>query len=827
MQLTEEERKLVDRLICFDITRQVPANFINPQALVFSKEDLFRLLSLASGLAFENNYSSQHIAYDIATKIIRNFQDDEKTFYDAAYVILSRLGNFPGRKFLKNEYDGLNDSEFKSGSFLGLEVAAREIENELLINDESLLLTDFQKVFFDSVNRERFFSTSAPTSAGKSYIFTLSIVNRIINNPTETIVLVVPTRALIRELVERITKNVRRYYDLNRVVIRAVPVVEDLPEGRGRIYVLTQERLTTLLNVDQEGFRIDTIFIDEAQEIQNERGITLQNVLEVVLEKYSDVNMFFASPLIKNPEYFSSILNVQQFSGNNYVEEVSPVGQNLIFLSSVNRKVKQANVSVYVDDKEVPLGLVEFDFKFRNSEQIIELARKLTQEGDSTTLIYCNGPSSAETLAIKMADTLPVQEQDEHVRNLIEFIREDVHPNYSLIHCLRKGVMYHYGFIPTSIRTELEKLASMGKIKYVFCTSTLLQGVNLPAKNLIVSDPKKGQRKPMGRSDFLNLIGRAGRLLHEFHGNIWCIEPNVWESRSFEGERLQEISAYYEDRLMKEPAKILDALEETDPKELMTYGKFYIDFVIGNKTIENYSGTSAYETLQTILEKSQAMNIQLPNELIRKHYSIHPKKLQELYSFFLQAGNLRAYLPKRPYQAGNYDRLQKISRIIEEKLYGNFHNSYQLYSVIAYQWIHDKTIKYIISQRPTQNETLSSTIRSTLKLLEETIRFKFVMATAAYIDVLLYVMGEQEIEVDMEAIPNLPLHLECGTANPMTISLISLGLSRTTSIQLSSSRVFQCDDQTPSSCYAALQNIDLETLDISSVCKGEIRSFVD
>jgi len=84
--------------------------------------------------------------------------------------------------------------------------------------------------------------------------------------------------------------------------------------------------------------------------------------------------------------------------------------------------------------------------------------------------------------------------------------------------------------------------------------------VNLPAKNILIDNPKSGD-KPMSRPDFLNLSGRAGRLLKEFHGNIWCINPMEWEEPIYQGEQLEEICSAI-DLVMKDGGSSLDDLLE-------------------------------------------------------------------------------------------------------------------------------------------------------------------------------------------------------------------------------------------------------------------------
>lgn len=56
----------------------------------------------------------------------------------------------------------------------------------------------------------------------------------------------------------------------------------------------------------------------------------------------------------------------------------------------------------------------------------------------------------------------------------------------------------------------------------MFCTSTLLEGVNLPADNLFITDNKIFRRQ-MSPVDFRNLIGRVGRISYNLYGNVYFV----------------------------------------------------------------------------------------------------------------------------------------------------------------------------------------------------------------------------------------------------------------------------------------------------------------
>ena len=113
--------------------------------------------------------------------------------------------------------------------------------------------------------------------------------------------------------------------------------------------------------------------------------------------------------------------------------------------------------------------------------------------------------------------------------DLATFLRHEVHPEYRLAGFVKKRVAFHYGNMPQIIRGRIEELLRDRHLRFVCCTSTLLQGMNLPAKNIFVEDPKKGKGSPMKKGDFWNLVGRAGRLSKEFEGSVFCIFGKKWD----------------------------------------------------------------------------------------------------------------------------------------------------------------------------------------------------------------------------------------------------------------------------------------------------------
>lgn len=95
----------------------------------------------------------------------------------------------------------------------------------------------------------------------------------------------------------------------------------------------------------------------------------------------------------------------------------------------------------------------------------------------------------------------------------------------------RLGIYNHHNNIPSGLRLAVEFSIRKDLTKFVICTSTLSQGVNLPIRYLIVSGLRQGMEN-MKIRDFHNLIGRAGRAGIYTEGSIIFGNPDVFDGRN-------------------------------------------------------------------------------------------------------------------------------------------------------------------------------------------------------------------------------------------------------------------------------------------------------
>lgn len=129
---------------------------------------------------------------------------------------------------------------------------------------------------------------------------------------------------------------------------------------------------------------------------------------------------------------------------------------------------------------------------------------------------------------------------------------------------IRKGIAYHIGYLPASIRARIETLFQEGHITIMFCTSTLLEGVNLPADNLFITD-NKIFRSEMEPVDFRNLIGRVGRIGFNLFGNVYFVSEEAEKVESDDYVRMLQETV---------PEQVLSIT--TDPKVLKKVEKKYV-----------------------------------------------------------------------------------------------------------------------------------------------------------------------------------------------------------------------------------------------------------
>lgn len=832
---TARFERIYRSLVLADMKRQL-APFFPPETL--PENDLAYALSVASRFALGADGSNELTApaakraYDVAIRSLSFGNGTAPVFREASGVVLSRLGNFPAIRLLRERY------EDRSSPFSALENLAREFENRVTSQGSSTILTDFQVRLLRALEGKKWVSVSAPTSAGKSFTLELEIKRQLEREGKYQVAYLVPTRALIRQVTLDLVQIVRGtpYRDVPILSVPSPP--EELVANAKIIYVLTQERFANLLAAAGTQLKLDALIVDEAQGIsEQDRGQTLEAVIGEALRRFPSAKVFFSSPLKSNPEYLP-IIFAAGVNTESFVEYMAPVAQNILSIRPLKGRgcTQKAQFDIWLEGEFASLGTVDLPFKFRKP-YLHMFAINLTAP-DQTSIIYCNEPSGAEKIAGALAEHLPDNRTDDPaIEEVVDFLREHIHSKYRLADVLEKRVAFHYGNIPQIIRARIEELSRDRIVRFVCCTSTLLQGMNLPAKNIFVENPKKGWGRPMSPSDFWNLVGRAGRMAKEFEGNIYCIHGVEWESDPLKAPKLDRITSAFTSALTDHVDEVVQVASEppaSSESEIswaeQTVARVYSQYTTKNARIsesqfsndENRSALQDFDQTMTGL----AMRQTLPPLIFEQNLFFHPSRLELLANRFRVDGPV-LWVPPNPRAANAYAKLSSCFQLLDEVFFRTGHQTYKYDAFLALAWMKGASLKQLIENKIEYKkagndiETINHLIRELFDEVETKLRYKYVKYMRTYRDVLISIFEERGRGGEAERIPPIHLYLEYGASSVTLINLIAIGLSRTSAILLKHARGLG-DELSTRDCQEAIERIDVKNSSMPAICKQEI-----
>ena len=122
---------------------------------------------------------------------------------------------------------------------------------------------------------------------------------------------------------------------------------------------------------------------------------------------------------------------------------------------------------------------------------------------------------------------LPDMSNDEEIQRAIEIVKLENGDNDPLIDCLKSGVCYHNSGLSGLVKEAIEGLVRNNKIKIIFATTTLAQGMNFPINTVIFDTVKLRNKGELSNAEFWNIAGRAGRAYKDKEGYIILAYSNT------------------------------------------------------------------------------------------------------------------------------------------------------------------------------------------------------------------------------------------------------------------------------------------------------------
>lgn len=810
----------------------------NEQGLYISQDVENRLLNSISIFSNSKNLYYREIALDILIKLHNNHkvidEAKERIYMNFLSIVLCNLGNFPSDSMLLK---GKNDEYFDvKPPRIWLENEYRKINNTIKIKGKELILTNAQKNIWNALMNNSNVIINAPTSAGKSFILQNFIINLFNNNTKNKIIYIVPTRALI----DQVSSGLRELLKSNcieDVSITGVPI--DTESSDRIIYVVTQERAQFVL--DSETI-VNYLIVDEAQNVNDDaRGVILQSVIEKV-KNTSYCGCIFATPFVGNPEIFNSLM-VNDESLHIVKVKESSVVQNLFDVRKISDST--CKISVIKDNCTIS-ELFEFEDKFDEIKNFTSLAIKLGR--NSVNIIYGSTPSVCEKISMFLLEEFSSNNQiPKSLMEASNFIKQIIHEDYLLSETIKYGIVYHYGNLPAVIRNMIEELCKTGDIKYIVCTSTLLQGINLPAQNIFLFKPTKGKDLPLTAHEFWNLVGRAGRLTKDFEGNVFLINLNDWQENPLLKNRYVNVTfsfnTYIKNYSNGLKQFILNKEHASDNEETQGYEN------VLNKLYVEYKNNTINETLLQIGLENDKIDeiindisvldplISLPVDILNKNPNVSFVRQQELFNYIENGCRYGAFsnlIPLPPQKKFNdiYDwylnfvkLLLKLLKKVDSKVYRYITAKLLLWMQgVSYKELLENNISYNNSNRKKGQANVNTEARNLFRLIERDIRYSYVKMTKCYTDLLAYAFEINDLTENIKRIPRLHLYLELGACNEIQILLLSMGLSRTSAVEVSKKLLGSYKSTEEIRNY--LRNTNLRAIGLHEIVINEINKFI-
>lgn len=352
--------------------------------------------------------------------------------------------------------------------------------------------------------------------------------------------------------------------------------------------------------------KIDLFVIDEFYKISNSKSDERVSQLNIAFYKIMQIN---------SPQLLLLTPNVDDISSdflNKY---------NIKFISTeyslVNQNITHIEYSGKDSDKK---------------EKLFELLKSIPDQ----TIVYVRSPKRAEELSLeyitritKIGVELPI----------IQWIDENISEEWNLKTILNHGIGMHNGQFPRHIVNSQLDYFNQGKLNVIFATTSLIEGVNTAAKNIVIFDMKKSN-KPLSYFDFNNIKGRAGRMMQHYSGNIFYFDTPPLKTL----EKVDIPLIEQKDNLQSE---VLINLESTDVKDNLK---------------ERYDTikSSVSEELWTIFREN--------------YYDVESQK--QLYNYLIQNPNLLTDLSWNNHSP-SYDTLLQTMKAISHGLDNVSNNSYK------------------------------------------------------------------------------------------------------------------------------------------------------
>lgn len=739
-------------------------------------------------------------------------------------LVLSRAGFGPTSIMLEDNFKQSFVYTHQDSIFNELSIIVNQLKNEINIGNQTFLLSDYQKEVWDQLYVNKLLGISAPTSAGKSYIILLKAAELLLKQ-NGIVIYIVPTLSLINQ-VSNDFRKILKQFNLNEYIIKN-SFEEDLDENT--IYVLTQEKAISAFEQKNKPFsNVRLLVVDEIQNLErvsNDDETRAKLLYDLLIEFRNTIKP--ECTIIAGPRVASlRTLGIKVFGEENSSEintDISPVfnitysiskENNLFYFKQYCDYLNHPNKLLIINsDFIVGYGKKKYETPYLNffSTFLQNIAL------NDINIVFAPNPNTAEKIAEYLLENSNLNCTLDKLKELSEYINFSVSSKYVLANCINKGIAFHHGKLPTNIRIVLEKAIKQNLIKNIVCTTTLMQGVNLPAQNLFMRSPYLSIQRTAGgiipklsNYEISNLRGRAGRLMQDFIGRSYIMDESSFNDLQEKNQQelfepvVKTIDAGYGSRFKENKSNIIKTAAETSEINYSLDISFYSIYIrqcilkYGDKSIEMLAQVGIEISIEDYrIIKSRLDSLSIPKDLCLRNRYWDPFTLNRIY---LQT---KINLPKDIFESDFVNKLKRVLLILYNeytdyfrkflKNYNQIFDESKAYHIsrLAYDWIHEKSLSTIFNDDYYSD---SEKIGNTIAELNNTISYGLPRLLKPFYDILL-------------PDSNLLSFFETGIYHKTTKKIFELNIPRETAIYLKNKYFSESKDCTDKEIISKLSSI--------------------
>lgn len=659
--------------------------FIEEQKLRVSKELLHESISVLNQLSINDDEESKKYLIAISA-LLWTYKDSKwEGLKDYLTLFLSRAGFGPSSIMVDKDYNSVNSTFAQGSSIINMfSITLSHLEYEIKIDEKVFLISDFQKSIWEGIKKSKVVGISAPTSAGKSFLILLKAIDLIINE-SGVIIYIVPTLSLVSQVQSDFRKMLDEFY-LDEYSIETA--FNRQYNHEKTIFILTQEKAISAFSEKNNPFpKLRLLVIDEIQNVErvensdDNRAKVLYDLM-IELKNTSIIDhIIISGPRIENIDK----LGVEIFGQETLLKETnaSPV-LNLTY--SISKIKKESFLNLHFDLSEDPIKLnikntegIIFKGSLYNENYLIFLNQFLSTFNEKESNIIFSPTSPTCTTIANFISSKTESKNSQYLNGLSEFIASTIHPNYPLVESVKKSIVYHHGKLPVHIRLVIEHAIKQKEINTIICTTTLLQGVNLPVQNIIIRNPnlyirQKHNSAKLTNYEVSNLRGRAGRLLKDFVGRTYILDENGFNQTDTKQldlfkDNSKDIKVGYGSKFNQYKDSIIQDIKEgvgnnENNKDYSFLNTYLRQTIIrqGDKSIEYLKGVGIILEKKIFEEFQIATNsLKVSKEVCSKNRYWDPVDLNKL---FIMASKIE--LPTDPNDNNLSHKLKQVILFIKE-----------------------------------------------------------------------------------------------------------------------------------------------------------------